>query len=52
MRLKLWTNPRNNMFRFFRPLRQSLLPENRVSRYLPYALGEIALVLEPLDSTD
>lgn len=45
MRLKLWTNPRNNMFRFFRTLRQSLLPENRVSKYLPYAIGEIALVV-------
>lgn len=33
------------MFRFFRTLRQRLLTENRVSRYLLYALGEILLVV-------
>ena len=33
------------MIRFFRTLRQRLLAENRVSRYLLYALGEIALVM-------
>ena len=33
------------MLRFFRTLRQRLLAENRVSRYLIYALGEIALVM-------
>ena len=33
------------MIRFFRVLRQRLLAENRVSRYLLYALGEIALVM-------
>ena len=33
------------MLRFFRTLRQRLLAENRVSRYLLYALGEIALVM-------
>ncbi len=33
------------MFRFFRQIRQKLLTENRVSKYLLYALGEIVLVV-------
>lgn len=33
------------MLRFFRSLRQKLLAENRVSRYLAYAIGEIVLVV-------
>ena len=33
------------MFRFFRQLRQSFLSENRVGRYLLYAVGEILLVV-------
>lgn len=33
------------MFRFFRQLRQRLLTENKFSRYLLYALGEIMLVV-------
>jgi len=33
------------MIRFFRTLRHRLLAENRVSRYLLYALGEILLVM-------
>ena len=33
------------MIRFFRTLRQRLLSENRLSKYLLYALGEIALVM-------
>jgi len=33
------------MIRIFRTLRQRLLPENRASRYLLYALGEIVLVV-------
>lgn len=33
------------MIRFFRQLRQRLLAENRVSRYLLYAAGEILLVV-------
>ncbi len=33
------------MFRFFRTLRQRLLAENRVSKYLLYAVGEIVLVV-------
>ena len=33
------------MFRFFRTLRQRLLAENRVSKYLLYAVGEIMLVV-------
>ncbi|GGD50598.1 DUF6090 family protein [Muriicola marianensis] len=33
------------MFRFFRQIRQKLLVENRVSRYLLYAIGEIVLVV-------
>jgi hypothetical protein len=31
------------LFRFFRTLRQNLLAQNRASRYLLYALGEIVL---------
>lgn len=34
-----------DMLRFFRTLRQRLLAENRVSRYLLYAVGEILLVV-------
>ena len=33
------------MIHFFRKIRQNLLTENRVSRYLLYALGEILLVV-------
>ena len=33
------------MFRFFRKLRQRLLSENKVSRYLLYAFGEIFLIV-------
>lgn len=33
------------MFKFFRKIRHRLLAENRVSRYLLYALGEIVLVV-------
>jgi len=33
------------VFRFFRTLRQRLLTENRVSKYLLYAVGEILLVV-------
>jgi hypothetical protein len=33
------------MLRFFRQIRQRLITENRVSRYLLYALGEIFLVV-------
>ena len=33
------------MFRFFRTLRQRLLTENKFSKYLLYALGEILLVV-------
>ena len=33
------------MLRFFRNIRQRLLTENKVSRYLLYALGEIVLVV-------
>jgi len=33
------------MFRFFRQLRQRLLTENKISKYLLYALGEILLVV-------
>ncbi len=33
------------MLKFFRKIRQKLLKENRVSRYLVYALGEILLVV-------
>ncbi|RIW18273.1 hypothetical protein D0X99_00820 [Algoriphagus lacus] len=33
------------MLKFFRKIRQKLLEENRVTRYLTYALGEIALVM-------
>ncbi|WP_445383655.1 DUF6090 family protein [Robiginitalea sp. IMCC43444] len=33
------------MFRFFRQLRQHLLTENKLSKYLLYAIGEILLVV-------
>ena len=33
------------MISFFRKIRQKLLSQNRVTRYLVYALGEIALVM-------
>ncbi|WP_296705534.1 hypothetical protein [Algoriphagus sp.] len=33
------------MISFFRKIRQRLLAENRVTRYLIYALGEILLVV-------
>ncbi len=33
------------MLRFFRQIRQKLLTENKVSRYLVYAVGEIVLVV-------
>jgi hypothetical protein len=33
------------MIRFFRHIRQRLLAENRLTRYLIYAIGEIALVM-------
>ena len=33
------------MLRFFRHIRQSLLQENKISKYLLYALGEILLVV-------
>lgn len=33
------------MFRIFRKVRQQLLSENKLSKYLLYALGEIALVM-------
>lgn len=33
------------MISFFRKIRQKLLKENRVTRYLVYAVGEILLVV-------
>lgn len=33
------------MFRFFRTIRQNLLSQGRVARYLTYAIGEIVLVV-------
>ncbi|MGB5402855.1 MAG: DUF6090 family protein, partial [Robiginitalea sp.] len=33
------------MLRFFRSIRQRLLTDNKFSKYLLYALGEIALVM-------
>jgi uncharacterized membrane protein YgaE (UPF0421/DUF939 family) len=33
------------MLRFFRQLRQRLLTQNRISKYLLYAIGEIVLVV-------
>ena len=33
------------MLRFFRRLRQNLLPENKFSKYLLYAVGEVLLVV-------
>ena len=38
-------NKRNSMIKFFRRIRQQLLTENRISKYLIYALGEIVLVV-------
>ncbi|WP_175574460.1 hypothetical protein [Algoriphagus marinus] len=32
------------MISFFRKIRQKLLSQNRVTRYLAYAIGEIVLV--------
>jgi len=34
-----------DMFRFFRSIRKKLMREKRFSSYLPYAIGEIALVV-------
>lgn len=36
---------RRLMFRFFRTIRQSLLMENKTSKYFKYAIGEIVLVV-------
>lgn len=33
------------MIKFFRRIRQSLLAENKISKYLVYAIGEIVLVV-------
>ena len=33
------------MIKFFRKIRQKLLNENRFSKYLVYAIGEIVLVM-------
>ena len=33
------------MIKFFRKIRQKLLTENKISRYLIYAIGEIILVV-------
>ena len=33
------------MIKFFRKIRQKLLSENKFSKYLIYAIGEIALVV-------
>jgi len=33
------------MFRFFRQIRQRLLTDNKVSKYLLYVVGEILLVV-------
>lgn len=33
------------MIKFFRKIRENLLSENKFSKYLPYAIGEIVLVL-------
>lgn len=33
------------MLKFFRKIRQGLLTENKISKYLIYAIGEIALVM-------
>ncbi|HQW04462.1 MAG: hypothetical protein IPH05_05715 [Flavobacteriales bacterium] len=33
------------MIKFFRQFRQRMIKENRVSRYLLYAIGEIVLVV-------
>ncbi|MGB5275090.1 MAG: hypothetical protein WBN39_13620 [Flavobacteriaceae bacterium] len=37
-------NP-ETMIQFFRRIRQQLLTENKFSKYLMYAIGEIALVM-------
>lgn len=36
---------REDMIKFFRRIRQKLLSENRISKYLIYAIGEIVLVV-------
>ncbi len=33
------------MIKFFRHLRQTMIKENRISKYLLYAIGEIVLVV-------
>ena len=33
------------MFRFFRQIRNQMLNDNRISKYLLYAIGEIVLVV-------
>ena len=33
------------MFKFFRKIRQQLLSQNKISKYLLYAIGEIVLVV-------
>ncbi|MFT6046016.1 MAG: hypothetical protein ACI9WC_001721, partial [Arenicella sp.] len=33
------------MIRFFRKIRQNLIKENKVGKYLLYAIGEIVLVV-------
>jgi len=33
------------MIKFFRKIRQKMLPENKFSKYLIYAIGEIILVV-------
>lgn len=33
------------MIKFFRKIRQNLLTENKFSKYMPYAIGEIVLVV-------
>ena len=33
------------MFRFFRTIRQSLINENKMSKYFRYAFGEIVLIV-------
>ena len=43
--VSLHLNKQKQMIKFFRRIRQKLLSENRVSKYLLYALGEIALVM-------
>jgi hypothetical protein len=36
------------MIKFFREIRQQLLSENKFSKYLTYALGEIIIVVEDI----